>query len=240
MIHFAQETTSTNDDAKIAAREGAKHGELFIAESQTRGRGRQGRTWISARGENLLFSVLLRLRGAKKNHPLVALAAGMAVRDAVARALPKKEVKVKWPNDVLVGDGKIAGILVESANCAIVVGIGVNVHARAFPPGLTATSVSLEGEEPPSRVDLLVDILEGIDRDAPIVVARGLGLLHARLRAADALEGRTLVLEDGRTGVAEGIDLDGRLRVRTGGALVHLASGEVRIVERGHRRPGDR
>lgn len=224
------ETTSTNDDAKRGAREGAEHGTVWVAESQTGGRGRQGRAWVSPRGENLLFSVLLRLTCAPARVPLVALVAGLAVRDAVAAVLPEREVLVKWPNDVLAGGKKIAGILVESSIAGsrvdhVIVGIGVNVHTRHFPTELAeiATSIALEDGHV-RRPALLEDIVERLDHDVAHVVHRGLGLVHARLARVDALLGR--VLEGG--GVAEGIDLDGRLLVRLpDGTLTRVASGEV-------------
>src|SRR5690606_23130214 len=114
------------------------HGTVWVAESQTGGRGRQGRAWVSPRGENLLFSVLLRIACVPMRVPLIALVSGLAVRDAVARVLPDREVLVKWPNDVLVSGKKIAGVLVESSIAGskvdhVVVGIGINVHTRHFP-----------------------------------------------------------------------------------------------------------
>src|SRR5579871_2462505 len=87
-MHLLRETTSTNDEAKQAAREGAPHGSTWVTERQTAGRGRQGRTWQSAPGEGLLFSVLARVSCSPARVPPVALAAGLAVRDAVARAAP--------------------------------------------------------------------------------------------------------------------------------------------------------
>lgn len=229
------ETTSTNDEAKRGAKEGAAHGTVWVAESQTGGRGRQGRTWVSPRGENLLFSVLLRIQCPPPRVPLVALVAGLAARDAIAKLLPDRAVLVKWPNDVLVGDKKIAGILVESAIAGtkvehVVVGIGINVHTRHFPDELAAiaTSLALEGASGVSRTALLEDVVERLDHDVEHVVHRGLGLVHARLSKCDALRGRALDLDGG--GVGEGIDLDGRLLVRKpDGTLVRLASGEVRV-----------
>lgn len=228
------ETMSTNDEAKRGAREGAAHGTVWVAESQTGGRGRQGRTWVSPRGENLLFSVLLRISCVPARVPLIALVAGLAVRDAVARVLPDRDVLVKWPNDVLVSDKKIAGVLVESSVMGtkvehVVVGIGINVHTRNFPEEVAsiATSVALEGGRA-ERSKLLEDVLRSLDHDVEHVVHRGLGLVHARLSKVDALLGRALDIEGG--GVAEGIDLEGRLVVRRpGGALVRLSSGEVRV-----------
>lgn len=226
-----RETTSTNDEAKRGAREGAPHGAVWVAETQTAGRGRQGRTWYSPRAENLLFSVLLRVTCAPPRVPLVALVAGLAVRDAVARVLPSRDVLVKWPNDVVVGDKKIAGVLVESALTGskidwVVVGIGVNVHTRSFPDELAgvATSIALEGGDA-SRTALLEDVLGGLEHDVEHVLHRGLGVVHGRLSRFDALRGRAV-----EGGTAEGIDLEGRLLVRApDGTLGRISSGEVRV-----------
>jgi BirA family biotin operon repressor/biotin-[acetyl-CoA-carboxylase] ligase len=218
-LSIERETESTNDDAKRGAREGAPHGATWLAESQTRGRGRQGRAWTSPRGENLLFSVLLRLSCPPQRVPPLALVAGLAVRDAVARALGDDDaVLVKWPNDVLVRrptDGrtrKIAGILVESALAGsrvehVVVGVGINVHTRDFPEEIAevATSLALElsarrGVGARSggaardgldldRADILADVLASLDHDVEHVAHKGLGLVHARLARHDALAG---------------------------------------------------
>jgi BirA family biotin operon repressor/biotin-[acetyl-CoA-carboxylase] ligase len=213
---LAEETRSTNDDAKQGARAGGAHGAVWLAESQTGGRGRQGRAWLSPRGENLLFSVLLRLRCAPARVPPVSLACGLAVRDAVARALgtspeADRDVLVKWPNDVLVRsprDGalrKVAGVLVESAVAGsrveyVVVGIGINVHTRALPDEVAslATSVALEREargasraegDTLDRAEILADVLTGLERDVEHVAHKGLAFVHARLMRHDALFG---------------------------------------------------
>lgn len=244
----AEETESTNDDAKRGAREGAPHGALWLAETQTRGRGRQGRAWSSPRGENLLFSVLLRVSCAPARVPPVALVAGLAVRDAVARAIGDDAATlVKWPNDVLVrrpGEPrarKIAGVLVESALSGprvehVVVGVGLNVLTRAFPPEIAgiATSVALERDARGAagaidRSEILADLLATLDHDVEHVLHKGLGLVHARLSRADALRGHEVDVEGAR-GVAEGIDLDGRLLVRTpDGVLTRVVAGEVQL-----------
>ena len=253
---IAEETGSTNDDAKQGARDGAPHGAVWLAEAQTVGRGRQGRAWLSPRGENLLFSVLLRLRCAPARVPPVSLVCGLAVRDAVARALGAAsggDVLVKWPNDVLVRsarDGvlrKVAGVLVESALAGakveyVVVGIGINVHTRALPDEVAeiATSIALErdargasGAGELDRAEILADVLAGLDRDVEHVAHKGLGLVHARLTRHDALAGRAVESADAATplhGIASGIDLDGRLLVRReDGTMTRVSSGEMRL-----------
>ena len=242
-LHLLDETTSTNDEAKRAAKDGAPHGATWVTEAQTAGRGRQGRAWSSARGESLLFSVLLRVACAPARLPMLALVAGLAVRDAVARAAPDANVRLKWPNDVVVGERrlKIAGVLVETTMVgdrvdAVIVGIGINVHARAFPPDVEgrATSVSLVAAAsiaPPCRAEILADVLASLDRDVALVAARGLGVVHARLTAADALRGERVRTDDDQEGRAEGIDLDGRLLVRRDdGTLARWQSGEVHLA----------
>jgi BirA family biotin operon repressor/biotin-[acetyl-CoA-carboxylase] ligase len=246
-LHWLTETGSTSDDAKHAARLGAPHGTVFVAEAQTKGRGRQGRVWTSAPGQNLLFSVVLRVSCAPISVPLFSLASGLSVRDAVAGAVPCSErVLVKWPNDVVVrgeeGQSrrlrKIAGILVESSLLGsrvdyVVIGVGVNVHCRSFPDDIAnlATSIALQGQSAPDRGALLVDILLRLERDIDAVLRGGLGAVHSRLSACDALVGRRVTAEDGTLdGTARGIDPHGHLLVeRADGVLIKVASGEVRL-----------
>jgi BirA family biotin operon repressor/biotin-[acetyl-CoA-carboxylase] ligase len=235
-FHFSASTISTNDDAKAGARAGAPHGSVWLADTQTAGRGRQGRRWESPPGENLLFSVLLRIPCAPARVPPLSLVVGLAARDAVARALgDDAAVKVKWPNDVHARGRKVAGILVESSVAgarveSLVVGIGINVHTRAFPPELApiATSVALEGGAA-DRAAILVDVLAGLDRDLERAAHVGLGALHARLTAHDALAGRRAAA-DGIEGVASGIDAEGRLLLRRDDGTLHrIVSGEVHL-----------
>ncbi len=242
-LHLLPTSPSTNDEARHGAKGGAAHGTTWVAEVQTDGRGRQGRTWTSAAGESLLFSVLLRLDLAPSKIPRIPLVAGLAVRDAVARAAPSAVVTIKWPNDVLVGGRKVAGVLVEAVTSgsrveAVVVGIGINVHSRIFPPELDgrATSVALASAPgvQPDRATLLADVLESLDRDVHHVGGRGLGLVRARLEAADSLAGKAVRSDGGDEGTACGIDDDGRLLVRlASGTLVRWSSGEVHLLAPG-------
>lgn len=239
-VHLAA-TGSTNDDAKAGARAGAAHGALWVADTQSAGRGRQGRRWESPPGENLLFSVLFRIPCAPARVPPLSLVVGLAVRDAVAAAIDDDAaVKVKWPNDVHVRGKKIAGILVESAVAgarveSLIVGIGINVHTREFSPELRAiaTSIALERSNAAPAADraaVLVDVLAALDRDLDRAAHTGLGAIHARLSAHDALCGRP-VRGDGVDGIADGIDSEGRLLVRAPDGTLHpIVSGEVHIL----------
>jgi BirA family transcriptional regulator, biotin operon repressor / biotin---[acetyl-CoA-carboxylase] ligase len=255
-LHLLEDTLSTNDDAKRAAKNGAEHGATWVAESQSAGRGRQGRAWISPHGENLLFSVLLRVEAPAIHLPLVSLVAGLAVADAAERAGIENRVRIKWPNDVVVlaKEGpkapwsKLAGVLVETSSTgagagvhAIIVGVGINVHTRDFPEALgsLATSIALESKKAPDRAEILADILAGLDRDVRPVLARGLGLVHGRLTERDVLRGRRVRSEAGAgasagagagEGVAAGIDLEGRLLVDRDGKREAWNAGEVHLV----------
>jgi BirA family transcriptional regulator, biotin operon repressor / biotin---[acetyl-CoA-carboxylase] ligase len=234
--------TSTNDLALRAARDGAAHGATWVAERQTAGRGRRGRAWVSASGESLLFSVLLRPACPPAGLPPIGLLCGLAVRDAVARAAPGVPISIKWPNDVLAAGRKLAGVLVEAVTVgsrveAVVVGIGINVHTRSFPDELaeSATSVGIivaSSGAPPDRGVLLADVLQSIDQDLHVVVAKGLGLLRERIAAADVLRGRRVRSDSGEEGLATGVDDEGRLLVRADdGVVQRWAAGEVNLVK---------
>jgi BirA family biotin operon repressor/biotin-[acetyl-CoA-carboxylase] ligase len=242
-LHLLVETTSTNDEAKRALSSGAPHGATWVAEVQTAGRGRQGRVWHAAAGESLLASVVVRVPCSLQRLPELSLVAGLAVRDAIAKASDRPDdVRIKWPNDVVVLEHpsgtlrKIAGVLVESSLSgdrvtALVVGFGINVHARVFPAEVadTASSVALVASNPPHRGELLADVLANLDRDIEHVAARGLGLVLGRLSKADALTGRTVTSHRGQ-GTAVGIAKDGRLLVRDQAGITSAwNSGEVHI-----------
>ena len=231
-LYVLDETTSTNDEAKHGARAGAVHGSTWVAETQTAGRGRQGRTWVSPRGENLLFSVLWRAPCPPARLPLLSLAAGIAVCEAARMAAPGRDIRIKWPNDIVLASRssaglvmeKLAGILVETSSIggavrsrtvdAIVIGIGINVHTREFPGDLAmrATSLARIASHPVDRAEVLVNVLALLDRSTTLVAARGLGLLRASLDAWDALRGERVESELG-SGVASGFDDEGRLLV---------------------------
>jgi BirA family transcriptional regulator, biotin operon repressor / biotin---[acetyl-CoA-carboxylase] ligase len=224
---------STNVRARELAGSGAPHGTLVTAAEQSAGRGRQGRVWTAPAGRALLCSVVIR------NPPrLLPLAAGAAVAEAVEEAVEEaaggvqtaaaRPALVKWPNDVLLGGRKVAGILVEGRPQEhwAVLGIGLNVALGPddFPPELRATAVSL-GLEPAAIEPTLALVLRSLERwiDAPAA-----SVLEA-VRARDALLDREVRWTTGR-GRAVGIDDDGRLLVRTDGGSHALDAGEVHLI----------
>ena len=167
----------------------------------------------------------------------ISLVAGLAVCDAIAPDVSPSP-KLKWPNDVWVGGKKIAGVLVEASIAGdrvdyVVVGCGINVHARSFPSEIEsiATSVALQSKAQPDRALILARLLEALDRDIATVAKHGLGVVHARIDALDALRGSVVRGELGE-GVADGIDIDGRLRVvRENKQIETWVAGEVHLLK---------
>jgi len=236
-LSWRDETQSTNDDALAAAKSGAPHGAVFGAETQTRGRGRRGSEWLSAKGAGLWFSVLLRPELSAELLPGVALCAGLAVRAAVA-PLVTAPVLVKWPNDVLAAGRKLAGVLVESQVsgaqiASVVIGIGINVTQAAFPEELAsiATSLTLLSAMPSDRERLLADVLSHLETELTRLTRHGLAGVAEALQPHDALLGRRLRV-DALEGVGSGIDASGRLLLRqANGQIVPVLSGHVALLD---------
>jgi BirA family transcriptional regulator, biotin operon repressor / biotin---[acetyl-CoA-carboxylase] ligase len=211
-------TSSTNDRARALAAAGAPHGTLVTATEQTAGRGRQGRTWAAPPGSALLCSLLLRDYDA-----LLPLRAGLAVAD-----LAGDTARVKWPNDVLLDDRKLAGILVEARpqDGWAVLGIGVNVAVNLadLPPELRDRAATLgrpRAELEPALTELLAALDDRLaePKDATL----------AAFRARDALRDRPVRWADGE-GIGAGIDDAGALLVRLpDGAIRTLDAGEVHL-----------
>lgn len=235
-VRVLAETGSTNDDAKALAREGAPHGTLVIADSQTAGRGRSGARWHSPAGENLYLSLVLRPRVAASAVAPFTLVAGLVVAGAVDERTSRPAL-VKWPNDVHVGGKKVSGILVEGqvrgdALSSIVVGLGVNVTTSSFPPPLdmTATSLSMLGARDCDRAGLAAAIAVGLIDAAEQFAREGLAPFARELAARDALVGRRVRVGDVQ-GSALGIDAEGRLLISTdAGVTTPIAFGHVELA----------
>src|ERR1700678_3233202 len=164
-VVVTDETGSTNADLLARAADGADEGTVLVAEAQTAGRGRLGRSWLSPPRAALMFSVLLRPAAVPQpRRGWAPLLAGVAVASGV-NGLTGLDVGLKWPNDVLVGGAKLAGILAEQSADAIVVGIGINVSTqRDELPVETATSLALEGAAGTSRAELFGAVLGEFER----------------------------------------------------------------------------
>jgi BirA family biotin operon repressor/biotin-[acetyl-CoA-carboxylase] ligase len=240
VLHCYDELPSTSDRAKELAEEGAVHGEVVIAEIQTAGRGRRGRLWVSPPRKNVTFSVVLRPELPPARAPELTLVASVAVCDALRQAGVR--AGIKWPNDLLASDRKIAGILTELAAEPdrvqwVVVGVGVNVNVRAdeFPPELRdeATSVLVERGQPAPRAlfaaACLTALEEWLDRHA----AEGFAPIREAWRERSVTLGReVLVRAGGReiTGLAEDLDEGGALLVRTPEGVERVLAGDVHLL----------
>jgi BirA family biotin operon repressor/biotin-[acetyl-CoA-carboxylase] ligase len=205
-------------------------GAVAATDLQTAGRGRHGRTWEAPTGTSLLCSVLLRPAPARRAPELTlvaALAVARAVDDAGAAA------QIKWPNDVLVGRRKLAGVLGELRGGAVVLGIGINVNQQAgdLPPDARtpATSLRVETGVEHGRAALLAALLAHLEAAYAVWRDEGLSALGGELASRDVLRGRAIEVA-GLRGVASGIDDAGRLLLDTGDQQVAVESGEV-VVE---------
>lgn len=235
-IRVVEETGSTNADMLAAAAAGAPEGLVIIAEHQTAGRGRLARTWQSPARAGLTFSVLLRPTGVEAaRRGWLPLLAGVAVADALGR-VAELSAMLKWPNDVLIGDRKVAGILAEASGSAVVVGIGVNVsHQSADLPVATATSLLIEGAVTVDRHPLLRAVLRELAvRYISWSAAGGgpdAGGLHHAYSGRCATIGRRVRIEMPAAQVLEGdatgVDPAGQLVVRTEAGQHVIGAGDV-------------
>jgi BirA family transcriptional regulator, biotin operon repressor / biotin---[acetyl-CoA-carboxylase] ligase len=231
-LQVVDETGSTNADLARQARQGAGAGLVLVAEQQTSGRGRLGRSWTAPARSGLTFSVLLRPAGPTSRLGWLPLLTGLAVAEAVAR-VAELDVRLKWPNDLLVGDRKLAGVLAERVGDAVVVGVGLNVSAVAAElPGPQATSLVMEGAACTDRDPVLRAVLRRIaDRVARWDSPGGDPDLAAAYAGRCATLGRTIRAElpGGLelTGVAQGLDGDARLLVLTAQGVQVVGAGDV-------------
>lgn len=227
---WKKEVRSTNDELRNLAEDGMAGGLVLLAESQTSGRGRRGATWFSPAGEGLAFSILLRPEAPKPFWSRLSLVAGLAVAEALERSIPMAEIK--WPNDVMVADKKIAGILVEAENDFVIVGIGINVNTTSFPNELPATSLALEKGGQVERSKVLLDVIERLS-----LHAERLGtefeetMLSIRRRCW--LTGKQVNFISGgvpKAGLVNGLGSGGELLLKTGAGLEAIVQAdEVRV-----------
>ena len=236
-ISVVARTTSTQDVVRRAALAGAPDGFCCLAGEQNEGRGRLGRRWVAPPGTALLTSVLLRVAdGAASGVPF---AAGLALRDALAETCGL-QAGLKWPNDVLVGGRKLAGLLAEvcpeaggAGRIAVIVGAGVNLSVPAFPEGVAGVSLHELGESPPGAESLLDAWLRRLDVRVTALERDGLAALLGDWRLqATGLGGPVRVSTGGRVIAGTAIDVrdDGALLVRTAAGLTPVLAGDVQLL----------
>jgi BirA family biotin operon repressor/biotin-[acetyl-CoA-carboxylase] ligase len=207
----------------------AAEGAVAVCDEQTSGRGRLGRAWQAPPSTAILCSILLR-PPAERRTPELSLVAGMAVADAVEQAL-ELAVQIKWPNDVMVNRRKVAGVLAEARDGAVVLGIGVNVNQTrdqlpADPRSPAASLRTIDGVER-DRAPILARLLDRLEACYDAWREGGLDALYDFLGARDFLRGRRVAV-DGAQGYAVGIDRQGRLEIDTDTGRRAVESGEVR------------
>jgi BirA family biotin operon repressor/biotin-[acetyl-CoA-carboxylase] ligase len=226
-VRWFDSLDSTNRYLLDEARAGAPEGVVAVADHQTAGRGRRGRAWVAPPGASLLVSVLLRPALGPEQSQLVAMACGIAMVDAVERAAGFVPA-LKWPNDLVVGERKLAGILAEAESDTVVVGVGVNVNWEEVPPELaeTATACNLEAGHEVDRRELLAAFLRGLDERY-----RNLEGIRADYERRLATLGRRVRVEQANgdlVGRAVGVGASGELLVEAGaGEPVAVHVGDV-------------
>ena len=224
---------STNDEVRALAEAGAPDGLIVLAERQTAGRGRRGAAWFSPAGESLAFSILVRPEDPKALWPRLALAAGLAVAEAIEAF--GIQAGIKWPNDVWIGQRKVAGILVEAGKDFVVVGIGLNVNTTTFPPEVSAiaTSLQIETSHHLSRAEVLGEVIRKF-AGRRLQIGMDFNDLIAAVRLRCVLTGKRVGLTTAngpKIGTVEGISPGGELMLRTGDGLERLIQAdEVRLL----------
>ena len=240
-IHVFQETTSTNDIVEKLARDGAKEGVVVFAESQTKGRGRLGRNWVSPVGKGLWFSVLLRPNLRPQQATQLTVASATALRRAI-EAETGLATQIKWPNDIVVRQLKVAGILTELSaepdrvlHLILGIGIDVNLAEDDFPANLRrqATSLMLESSRAWDRAELAARVLQELDADYARIRTGSFQDVAEEWQSHCITLGREVTITMGTRqirGRAESLDDDGALIVRSEyGHLERITGGDVTL-----------
>jgi BirA family biotin operon repressor/biotin-[acetyl-CoA-carboxylase] ligase len=234
-IEFFETLPSTQPVAVKLAEEGASAGTAVLADEQTAGIGRAGHSWHSEAGAGLYVSLILYPPLEPATRPILTLALGLAAAEAIARVAGIR-CDLRWPNDLMCGDRKLAGILVQIAGDAAVAGIGINVGHETFPGEIAglATSIQIETGDRYSREDLLIELLKSADAYAKMLAEAGkAAIIGAFTRVSSYARGKRVYVDMGDreiAGVTAGLDDYGFLRVRK-------PNGDVETVMAGGVRP---
>jgi BirA family biotin operon repressor/biotin-[acetyl-CoA-carboxylase] ligase len=238
-VEALAECGSTNSVLLGRARQGAASGSLLIADEQTAGRGRRGRSWLSSPSAGLTFSLLWRFSGGVARLAGLSLAVGLAVARALER-IGATGVGLKWPNDILLDGGKLAGILVElesaPAGTLAVIGIGLNVQMPPtgeeefiHPPAALSQALSPLPDRHRLLAELLIELAAVLDR----FDAGGFAVLRADWQQRHAWQNRPVRLLDGertdRQGICLGADEDGALLLQTATGIERCLSGDLSL-----------
>ncbi len=234
-IHYFSTLGSTMTAAAGLAASGAPHGTVVIADEQTAGVGRFGRQWHSEAGAGIYCSVIMRLKLPSNGLPVVTLLLGLATAEAIQR-ITNLSCDLRWPNDVLVNERKVAGILAQLNEDSIVAGIGINVNQTSLPENLRTPATSLRlaaGGRSFARESLLVALLDSLDEFTAMLAEQGPeSILRTFTAASSYVTHRRIVFEGNQgpnRGVTLGLDDNGFLKVRDESGLVQtIYTGGVR------------
>jgi BirA family biotin operon repressor/biotin-[acetyl-CoA-carboxylase] ligase len=234
-IHYFPVIGSTMTEAVRLALSGGPHGSVVIADEQTAGMGRFGRHWISDPEAGIYCSILLRLPLEPAALPVVTLALGLAAAEAIEQTTGI-DCDLRWPNDVLVRERKVAGILTQLQDSCIVAGIGINVNQAELPDDLRtpATSLKMACGKTLAREPIVVALLQRVDALCSLLVAEGTSsIIRAFMAASSYVSHRRVIYESERgtkKGVTAGLDESGFLKVRDdSGVTLTLYNGGVRL-----------
>jgi len=234
-LHLLSNVDSTNNRAKLLARQGAPHGTAVLAEEQTAGRGRLGRSFTSPKGLGLYATFLLRpVQPLGQLLHVTAMAAVAACRAVEATGCPSP--RIKWTNDLILGEKKLGGVLTEFSSGALIVGVGINVHHRPedFPPDLAGLAASLLSEtgRSPSRTDLAIRLMEEIFRLSEGILSQKAAYL-SQYEALCLTVGQDILLHRNGESISAhctGLDENGALLIRySDGREETVFSGDVSV-----------
>ncbi|MBQ2990189.1 MAG: biotin--[Clostridia bacterium] len=238
-IAYYREIDSTNRAAREMARNGAAHGTLVLADMQTSGRGRRGRSWISPAGEGVFMTLIIRPQESPEKAARISLAAALAAARGIAR-VSGLDARIKWPNDIVIGGRKVCGMLLEmdlleGGLPAVSAGIGVNVHQTQFDEEIahTASSLDLLAGRRIDRADVVLAILKEMERAMRELQADEAAFMRAYRAMSATLGQRVQVIAHGEsyTGVAQAVTQGGSLLVRADedGALREVLAADVSV-----------
>jgi BirA family transcriptional regulator, biotin operon repressor / biotin---[acetyl-CoA-carboxylase] ligase len=238
-IYTFDSIDSTNNCAKAVAGCGAKEGTIIIAEHQTAGKGRLGRQWEANPNENLIFSIVLRPRLSPDATNLLPLYVAVALSQAIER-MTGLTVECKWPNDLLINNRKVAGVLIEASTKNggiehVVIGVGVNVNQHRFAGELQskATSLKLALGREVDRAALFQEILSSLESNYNSIMSDGLQSIVPTWLSRSSMVNRKISVSERGTvisGIVKGLSNEGGLVLKTATAERTLYAGDVTIV----------
>ncbi len=237
-VLFYPTVDSTNLQAKLAAENGAAEGTLVVADMQTTGRGRLGRSWSSPSGKNVYFTLILRPEFMPDKASMLTLVMALAASEGIRETCGLR-AEIKWPNDLVLDGRKVCGMLTEMSVEReyihyVVIGVGINVELQEFPAGMTATSLRAEGSGKVSRSALVANVMKAFEKYYERFLKRldlsDLQTEYNRLLINRDREVRVLDPKGEFGGISRGINRAGELLVeRQDGVVTAVYAGEVSV-----------